>query len=126
MKLTAADFDAVIGHAVAVADAPASVFAAELIEAYPDAKVVLNYRSDIDAWHRSLMATLARGNALWGFFALSCLSKECFWSWHVYLRYMWPGLFRSLDGNPANGMNRNAKWVYRGMSTLSPCYSDAP
>lgn len=104
-----------MGHAVAVADAPASVFAAELIEAYPDAKIVLNYRSDIDAWHRSLISTLARGNQLWGFFVLSCLSKECFWSWHCYLRYMWPGLFRALDGNPETGMKRNAKWVYRRM-----------
>lgn len=47
---TAADFDPLIGHSVAVTDAVASVFAAELIVAYPEAKVVLNYRRDLDAW----------------------------------------------------------------------------
>lgn len=47
---TAADFDPLIGHSVAVTDAVASVFAAELIAAYPEAKVVLNYRRDLDAW----------------------------------------------------------------------------
>lgn len=47
---TAADFDPLIGHSVAVTDAAASVFAAELIAAYPEAKVVLNYRRDLDAW----------------------------------------------------------------------------
>lgn len=47
---TAADFDPLIGHSVAVTDAAASVFAAELIAAYPEAKVVLNYRKDLDAW----------------------------------------------------------------------------
>lgn len=47
---SAADFDPLIGHSVAVTDAAASVFAAELIAAYPEAKVVLNYRRDLDAW----------------------------------------------------------------------------
>ncbi|KEY73202.1 hypothetical protein S7711_04168 [Stachybotrys chartarum IBT 7711] len=113
VKLTAEDFDAVMGHAVAVADAPASVFAAELIEAYPEAKIILNYRKDIDEWHQSLCSTLARGPTHVFLFLLSCLDKECFWNWHCYLRYMWPGLFRSLDGNAATGMKRCGKWVYK-------------
>lgn len=49
-EFTAADFDPLIGHSVAVTDAAGSVFAAELIAAYPEAKVVLNYRKDLDAW----------------------------------------------------------------------------
>jgi len=105
-----------MGHSLAVADAPASVFAAELIEAYPDAKIVLNYRKDIDAWHKSLSSTLARGPNLWGLFLLSCLDKECFWNWHCYIRYMWPGLFRALDGKVETGMKRCGKWVYRSLS----------
>jgi hypothetical protein len=54
---TQEDFDAVMGHSTAVTDAAGSVFAAELIEAYPNAKVVLNYRKDLDAWHRSASET---------------------------------------------------------------------
>ncbi|KAJ3579560.1 hypothetical protein NPX13_g1007 [Xylaria arbuscula] len=48
-KITATDFDAVLGYLVAVADTAGSVFAAEPIAAYPNAKVILNYREDIDA-----------------------------------------------------------------------------
>ncbi|KAG9496089.1 hypothetical protein J7337_012665 [Fusarium musae] len=45
------EFDEILRHSVAVTDAAASVVAAELIAAYPDAKVVLDYRKDLDAWH---------------------------------------------------------------------------
>ncbi|ROV89109.1 hypothetical protein VMCG_09865 [Cytospora schulzeri] len=110
---TAADFDPLLGHSVAVTDAAASVFAAELIAAYPEAKVVLNYRKDLDAWHHSATTTLMRSNGLWIIFLMSCLSRECFWAWHLYVRFMWPGLFRALDGNIQTGMARNGKWVYR-------------
>ncbi|KAI1077008.1 hypothetical protein F5B20DRAFT_302352 [Whalleya microplaca] len=48
-KVTAADFDEVLGHCMAVCDLPACCFAAELVAAYPDAKIILNTR-DEDAW----------------------------------------------------------------------------
>lgn len=44
------EFDQLLGHCQAVTDIPAACFAEELIEAYPNAKVILSYR-DIDAWH---------------------------------------------------------------------------
>ncbi|KAM0559912.1 hypothetical protein ACHAPJ_003862 [Fusarium lateritium] len=105
------DFDAIIGHSVAVTDAAGSVFAAELIDAYPDAKVVLNCRKDLDAWHESVTKTLVSVNENWVIWAFSCLGREPFWSWHVYERFMWPGLFRALDGNIVTGVARNGKWV---------------
>lgn len=98
-------------------DAAASVFAAELIAAYPDAKVVLNYRKDLDAWHESAIKTLLSVWDSWLIFALSCLGKELFWVWHVYRRFMWPGLFRALDGDIDSGIERNGKWVYKGKSS---------
>ena len=54
---TAADFDPLIGHCVAVTDAAGSVFAAELIAAYPEAKVLVTTR-DVDSWHASTMKTV--------------------------------------------------------------------
>ncbi|KAF4454271.1 hypothetical protein F53441_3272 [Fusarium austroafricanum] len=111
--ITKEDFDEVIGHSVAVTDAAASVFAAELIAAYPDAKVVLNTRKDLDAWHASAMKTLVGVNKSWAFYILSWLSKDCFWAWHSYERFLWPGLFRALDGNIVTGIGRNGKWVYK-------------
>jgi hypothetical protein len=60
--ISTADFDGVLGHAVAVTDAAASCFVAELIAAYPDAKVVLNTRSNLDVWNDSVMANIVGVN----------------------------------------------------------------
>lgn len=76
--------------------------------------MILNYREDLDEWHRSATTTLVRANSHFALFALSCLSRECFWAWHLYVRFMWPGLFRAIDGNIETGIVRNGKWVYRG------------
>jgi hypothetical protein len=57
--ISAAEFDELLGHCVAVTDAASSVFAVEMIEAYPDAKVVLNVRRDLDRWHE------VRSRILW-------------------------------------------------------------
>ena len=64
--LTKADFDAVLGHTGAVTDMPAIHFAAELIEFYPDAKIVLVER-DLDSWYASWSAFLkeAMDPGLW-------------------------------------------------------------
>lgn len=50
--ISKADFDGLLGHCGAVTDMPCHLFAAELIEFYPDAKIVLVER-DIDAWSKS-------------------------------------------------------------------------
>jgi hypothetical protein len=50
-------WDQLLGHCQAVCDWPAVAFAKELIEAYPDAKVLITTR-DIDSWHASTMKTV--------------------------------------------------------------------
>lgn len=45
-------FDHLLGHCGAICDYPANVFGPELVEAYPDSKVVLVER-DVDAWYKS-------------------------------------------------------------------------
>jgi hypothetical protein len=49
---TLAEFDALLGHISAVTDSPSNAFAADLILAYPSAKVVLVER-DVDSWFAS-------------------------------------------------------------------------
>ena len=56
-KFTRADWDQLLGHAQAVCDWPAIAFARELIEAYPEAKVILTNR-DVHSWHASTMKTV--------------------------------------------------------------------
>jgi hypothetical protein len=48
-ELNAKDFDTIIGECSAVTDMPTAAFTAEMITAYPDAKVILNTRRDLDA-----------------------------------------------------------------------------
>lgn len=47
------EWDALLGHCQAVCDIPAVHFAKELIEIYPEAKVILSIR-DVDKWHKYL------------------------------------------------------------------------
>ena len=54
---TRAHWDQLLGHCQAVCDWPAVAFAKELIEAYPDAKVILTNR-DVHSWHASTMKTV--------------------------------------------------------------------
>ncbi|PYH44722.1 sulfotransferase family protein [Aspergillus saccharolyticus JOP 1030-1] len=48
------EWDRLLGHCQAVSDLPAICFAEDLIEAYPDAKVIVTVR-DVDEWYESMM-----------------------------------------------------------------------
>lgn len=85
-NITAKDFDELLGHSVAVTDAAASVFAREMIEAYPEAKVILNTR-DLEKWHRSAIDNLAGSvNDSWVIYISSWLTGRGFWQVAVILR----------------------------------------
>lgn len=51
-------WDALLGHCQAVTDNPCVIFYKELLAAYPDAKVILTERDNVDQWHRSSLTTL--------------------------------------------------------------------
>jgi hypothetical protein len=112
--ITAAEFDEVVGHAVALVDAPASVFAAELIEAYPDAKIILNQRKDLDAWHRSCVKNLGEGvYDQWHIWFIAWWGKSFFWLWHIYERYLWLHFFEGTTVGLTEGVKRNGKRLYK-------------
>lgn len=50
-------WDQLLGNCQAVCDWPACAFAEELMEVYPEAKVVLTGR-DVDSWHKSTLPTV--------------------------------------------------------------------
>ncbi|PYI11734.1 hypothetical protein BO78DRAFT_413543 [Aspergillus sclerotiicarbonarius CBS 121057] len=113
--ITAAEFDALLGDHDAVLDSVPAMFSAELIEAYPDAKVIMNTRSDLDAWHRSVMKTVvAETEGSWKVWLVSTFNAEMFWLWETYFTYGYVGLFRAPKGMLASkGIEMNGKWVYR-------------
>lgn len=45
--------------AQAITDVPCTLFYKELLEAYPDAKVILSVRDNVDQWYKSQQATIA-------------------------------------------------------------------
>ena len=50
-------WDQLFGHCQAICDWPCVAFAKELIEAYPEAKVLITTR-EVDSWHSSTMKTV--------------------------------------------------------------------
>ncbi|KAL8951565.1 MAG: hypothetical protein Q9222_002475 [Ikaeria aurantiellina] len=57
-------WDQLLGNHRAVCDLPAVAFGRELMEAYPDAKVILTNR-DVDSWHTSCAKTLLQARRYW-------------------------------------------------------------
>ena len=92
--LSASDFDVVLGHCDAVTDQPACLFATELLDAYPDAKVILNRRDDVEAWHRSLL-NISGIVEDWGRWARALVDAEEFWT----MRCIGTGFVRYFRGD---------------------------
>lgn len=112
--IKAEDLDAIFGHADALVEIPASVFLAELVDAYPDAKVILNTRGDVDKWHKSIVDNLAVIHDSWFIYALCWCTSDGFWTWQFFWAYLWPSQFRSLSRSKAHlAIRGNGKWVYR-------------
>ncbi|KAK3709597.1 hypothetical protein LTR37_010818 [Vermiconidia calcicola] len=57
-----AEFDQLLGHWGGTTDQPAAFFAEELVQAYPEAKVVLVER-DVDRWYKSYSECVIDGTA---------------------------------------------------------------
>ncbi|KAJ5173363.1 hypothetical protein N7492_005956 [Penicillium capsulatum] len=112
VQITRAEFDILLGDSQAVVDSLPFFFAPEMLAAYPDAKVVLNLRPDMDAWYRSINKTIVQEiDQSWIVWGMQWFSPEFHWLYALYLRYGYPGVFH---GTTTTGsIQRNAKWVYR-------------
>ncbi|KAH8834828.1 hypothetical protein DL96DRAFT_6657 [Flagelloscypha sp. PMI_526] len=110
--ITAEEFDERLGHADAIVDTIGYAFAREMIEAYPDAKVVLNSRRDRDAWQRSIEKTFLDELYRPFLIGLICVfQSELFWMREFTFKYCVPGFFRT--GNVETGIVNCGQWVYK-------------
>ncbi|ETN42196.1 uncharacterized protein HMPREF1541_04137 [Cyphellophora europaea CBS 101466] len=113
-RISAAEFDGIIGHAVAVVDVPASCFAAELIEAYPEAKVICNQRRDVDKWYASAVKHIVEEvNESRFMYFLTWFDAEFFWKWTSFERYLLPRSFHATDSSLGSGIRSQGKRVQR-------------
>ncbi|KAK4498827.1 hypothetical protein PRZ48_009337 [Zasmidium cellare] len=109
--LTKEDFDRMLGHFSAVsADAPAICFAEELINFYPDSKVILIER-DIEAWHKSYCNTIVKNmHDPWNVLVANYINPgyvgKLYWV-HTTWRKLWIG------ANDADEHRVKSKQVYR-------------
>ncbi|KAH8800223.1 hypothetical protein F5884DRAFT_686139 [Xylogone sp. PMI_703] len=102
-QLTAQDFDHILGHCEALTDQPACLLSSDLIDAYPDAKIILNQRRDVDTWYESLMAIISIIES-WPLWARSLVDAEEFWT----VRVIKVGWVQYFDGD----YRRNGHQVY--------------
>ncbi|ETN36328.1 uncharacterized protein HMPREF1541_08605 [Cyphellophora europaea CBS 101466] len=93
--LNSSHFDPLIGHCTALIDSPASVFAADLIHAYPNAKIILNTRTNADDWQRSVNDAILRPLISYPGILIQYLDPTFFWMYHVFCRLIDPALFRA-------------------------------
>ena len=116
LPIAAAEFDELLGHSVAVTDIAASCFAADLIRAFPDAKVVLNTRRDLDAWMRSMERSFLQKSRSWVFVVLPWFDSRAWWLTNVCVEVVWPGLFRCINSRESftEGVEARGKLVYEG------------
>lgn len=105
-RLTAEDFDTVFADYDAITDQYGAAFTEDLITAYPEAKVILNYRKDLDRWHESVKETFGVIERSWLHWFMSFFCFELYWArrhvWREALPLFYQGRYEE-----------NGKWVYR-------------
>lgn len=102
-QISREDFDQILGHSEAVTDQPCSIFASELIKAYPEAKVILNHR-DVEPWYESITALiLPQARGFW-YHVLPWFQADMYWAVQYTVHCFNMHFYGSLE--------RNGKWVY--------------
>lgn len=103
-SFSATDFDPILSHCNAITDQQGAIFAKELIQSYPEAKVILNWRDSTD-WYSSISRTF--GVHMTGFrhHILPYFHPRLYWR----LRYYVEVLDRYFDGS----LMLNGKRVYK-------------
>lgn len=102
-------WDQLLGHVSAVTDTPANMFGKELIESYPEAKVVLVER-DIDSWYPSFERALIKSQEIPFLDLLLKFDKATARMVPVVREGVMKGQFRAQD---TKEWRRNAKDVYK-------------
>lgn len=102
--ITREDLDAIIGHCNAITDQQGAMFALEMTEAYPEAKVILN-RREIGPWYRSIVNTFGVTMTGFKYNVLPYFSSQLYWRKRYYNEI--------LENYFYGSMANNGSWVYR-------------
>jgi hypothetical protein len=72
-------FDRTLAHYDATTDVPPVAFAPLVLQAYPEAKVILNRRRDVQAWKKSYREAVVPLIDSWAYWFFSWFHAEFFW-----------------------------------------------
>lgn len=97
--LCAEEFDKILGHCMALTDAPCCYFSEELMLGYPTAKIVLNRRRDVKAWEKSIKSTLLGLYSSWRVRFKTLFQTDMFWI-RLWEQSFEPFFAASLENNP--------------------------
>lgn len=99
------DWDKLLGHCQAVTDLPCVLFAKELIETYPDAKVIMTYPpKSFDRWYKSCCETIVALRDDWTRDAWGLVNHEADLTRRTF--------FRAFDAFWRDDFKNNAREVF--------------
>jgi hypothetical protein len=102
--ITREDLDAIVGHCNAITDQQGAMFALEMAEAYPEAKVILN-RRETGPWYRSVVSTFGVTMTGFKYHVLPYFSAQLYWRKRYYEEI--------LEAYFHGSLVKNGSWVYR-------------
>lgn len=116
-------FDRVLGDVEATTDIPSVWFAEELLSAYPDARVILNRRTDVGAWKTSFRDSVLPVLQSWEYWFWSWFDAELFWlmslTYHMHTRKLFEGDF---EANAADTYRRHYENLERELEEAKRPY----
>ena len=84
LPISTATFDKILGNCMAITDIPAVLFARELLDAYPEAKVILNRRPNLEEWKGSFRNTTLAAEQSLIIRTCSYFVPELYWMQSVF------------------------------------------
>ncbi|PLB52563.1 hypothetical protein P170DRAFT_402845 [Aspergillus steynii IBT 23096] len=101
--ITISDLDCILGDCTAATGSPVAIMALEMVQAYPNAKVILNMR-DSGKWVQSAKSTFGVVNAGFKYRVLPYFDAQLYWRKRYYEEMVQAYFYGSLENN--------GKWVY--------------
>ena len=84
LPISSGMFDKILGDCMAITDIPAVLFARELLDAYPEAKVILNRRPNMEEWKASFRVTTLAAEQSLVMRTCSYFVPELYWMQSVF------------------------------------------
>ncbi|MCJ1250921.1 hypothetical protein MMC30_008149 [Trapelia coarctata] len=118
-KFTRKEWDSLLGNCEACIDVPTAAFMPELIEAYPEAKVIVSER-DPEKWYTSLSTTVGARATNWRIITLSLLDPFFLGKWGPFTGSLMQAVFGSKGVADKENALRTYKRMHQEVRDIAP------